>query len=561
MREASSDRPAAFAGPHDLPPSVPRWYLPAACALVAALAAWLRLEQFTQQVLLDDEWHVVHQLLAHGPAAFVRDLGHADYGIPIALYDWVLVHTIGLSETAMRLPMMLAGLATVALLPVAVAARVGREAALGFALLLALNPPLVAYSQIARPYAFDVLLGWYAHWAFQRFWDGSRAQGAGYVFATALACWMHLVVAPFVLAPFAWAAWRMAREASLRRAQRWRILILGAATVLVLAMLLGPPLAARPSTLGAKSGFEVFGAATIGGALFWWFGTRSAVALIAALVLAAIGMRRVWRALPEARTGVLGLAFTAAGLAIARPEWGWTPYVFARYLMPVVPLLLCAAACGAVVSGRALTGNGRHRALGAFVLTLVAAGALVGSSPLRDWMREPTSYRLGIYQLYDFRSGANAARGTLSLIPMSPFWSTLAGQPPDTLLIAAAPFRFESYDWDGPRWERKSRQRVIPGWLTGLCVEHRPGEIPAREGYGFTNAVRLSDRAALESRGVDYVVWQKPWVPLAEDRLERGGDRVAACEAALRARFGPPSYEDGQLVAFRLAPAGSDARR
>jgi hypothetical protein len=144
---------------------------------------------------------------------------------------------------------------------------------------------------------------------------------------------------------------------------------------------------------------------------------------------------------------------------------------------------------------------------------------------------------------------------------MSPFWHSLADRPPDSLLVAAAPFRFESYDWDGPRWERKSRQRVFPGWLTGLCVEHRPGELPARDGLAFANAVRLSDRAALAARGVDYVVWQKPWVPLAEDRLERGGDHVAQCEAALRSAFGPPAYEDGQLIAFRLSAGRSDARR
>jgi len=31
--------------------------------VMVAIGAWLRLNQFTQQVLLDDEWHVIHQLL------------------------------------------------------------------------------------------------------------------------------------------------------------------------------------------------------------------------------------------------------------------------------------------------------------------------------------------------------------------------------------------------------------------------------------------------------------------------------------------------------------------
>lgn len=556
MTAAASGRTPASAAPE----RASAWTLPVACVAVAAIGAWLRLDQFARQVLIDDEWHAVHQVLARGPAAFVLDLGHADYGIPLALYDWLLVHTVGLSETAMRLPMMAAGLATVALLPLAVASRLGREAALAFALLLAISPPLVAYSQIARPYALDVLAGWFAHWAFQRWWAGSRGHGAGYAAAVAFAAWTHVVVAPFALAPFAWAGWQVARDRAVRRTQGRRLVALGVAVAIALGALLGPPLWMRPAALAAKSGFDAFDAATVGGALYWWLGTRSTVAVIVVLALAAIGMPRVWR-LPEARTGALGVALTAIALAIARPEWGSTTLVFGRYLMPVVPLLLCAAACGATLAGAAMAGNGRHRVLGAGVATIVVAAALAASGPLRDWMRHPTSYRLALVQLYDFRAGPNAARETQSLIPMSPFWQTLADRPPGSILVAAAPFRFESYDWDGPRWERKSRQRVIPGWLTGLCVDWRPGELPAREGFAFRNAVRLADRAALASRGVDWVVWQKPWVPLAEDRLERGGDRVAQCESALRDAFGPPAYEDGQVVAFRLAPGGADARR
>lgn len=532
-----------------------------ALGAIVALGAALRLDQFSRQVLLDDEWHAVHQVLARGPAQFVVDLGHADYGIPFALYDWLLVHTVGLTETAMRLPMMAAGLATIALLPLAVVERIGREAALAFALLLALSPTLVAYSQMARPYAFDVLAGWTAHWAFQRWWQGSGRHGALFVATAVLACWAHLVVAPFALAPLAWAAWRLVRDRSLRRSQGRRVLGLCAATAGALAILLGPPLALRPAALVAKAGFAPFDASTIGGALYWWFGTRSTVALIAVVVLAAIGMPRVWRRLPEARTGALGLALTAIALAITRPEWGWTSLAFGRYLLSIVPLLLVAAACGAVLVGSAMAGHGRRRDLGALVVSIVAALALAGSGPLREWSRHPTSYRLGLLQLYDFRGDVNAVRRAQSQIPMSPFWKTLADAPPDSLLVAAAPFRFESYDWDGARWERESRQRVIPGWLTGLCVDRRPGEIPERAGYAFTNAVRLADRAGLEARGVDWVVWQRPWVPAGEDRLERSGDRVAGCESALRAAFGPPAYEDAQVVAFRLRREAGDARR
>ena len=47
-------------------------------AAIVALGAALRLDQFALQVLLDDEWHAVHQVLRHGPASLVIELGHAD---------------------------------------------------------------------------------------------------------------------------------------------------------------------------------------------------------------------------------------------------------------------------------------------------------------------------------------------------------------------------------------------------------------------------------------------------------------------------------------------------
>ena len=104
MPAESPSRPAIPAGPQGL-----RGPALVLFAAILALGAALRLDQFTLQVLLDDEWHAVHQILRRGPASLLLELGHADFGIPLGLYDWALAQTIGLSETAMRLPMMLCG--------------------------------------------------------------------------------------------------------------------------------------------------------------------------------------------------------------------------------------------------------------------------------------------------------------------------------------------------------------------------------------------------------------------------------------------------------------------
>jgi hypothetical protein len=71
---------------------------------------------------------------------------------------------------------------------------------------------------------------------------------------------------------------------------------------------------------------------------------------------------------------------------------------------------------------------------------------------------------------------------------------------------------FESFSWDAPRWERLSGQTVLPGYLTGLCVDQRWGELPRDPAYRFRNAVHLADEWALTAKSIEYIVWQKPYL-------------------------------------------------
>ena len=90
------------------------------------IGIWLRLDQFGAQVLIDDEWHAIHQLSKLGPTRMWLDFGHADYSIPLGLLYAVESSAFGLSEFAMRWPMLVCGLATLVLFPLYVAPRLGR---------------------------------------------------------------------------------------------------------------------------------------------------------------------------------------------------------------------------------------------------------------------------------------------------------------------------------------------------------------------------------------------------------------------------------------------------
>jgi hypothetical protein len=536
---------------------------------VVAAGAWVRLDQFTTQVLIDDEWHAVHQVLAHGPLEMLRDFGYADYSIPLGILDWFEARLFGLSETAMRWPMLLCGLALLALFPLYVAPRLSRATALVFAALLAMSPLLVVYSRIARPYGITLLLGWGAHAAYQRFHHRGRfaaTAGVAYAIAASLAIWLHPIAAPFVLAPLLWGLYaHVADSQRTWREPMRRWLVIASGTAIVAAVLVLPPLLAHPQSLTAKALADRPTLATIEGVWFAWLGTPSLAAVILCIAFAGVGARSVWRQLPVARTGVLGLALTFAAVLATGPMYVYNPLTLARYLLPFLPLLLLATAEGAVlIARRVAVPRTRIRMALAAGTALLPCVALAWQSPLLAMLRHPNTQTLQAMFHFDFRPAANPYLPRVAATPLSPYWATLARNPPGSLRIAAAPFYFESYNWDAPRWERLSRQTVLPGYLTGLCVERRPGEVPDTPRFRFRNAVHLGNPAELVEKRIDYVVWQKPYVLTGAGREEAIGTDTARCETVLRARLGRPVYEDSLIIVFAAAAqdrATSDDQR
>jgi len=245
---------------------------------------------------------------------------------------------------------------------------------------------------------------------------------------------------------------------------------------------------------------------------------------------------------------------------VGRPMWSFNSITFARYLLPMVPLLLLAAAAGTVliaarVADRLAQPTTRRWGTAFAGLAVVPVVALAMQSPLLPMLRHPNTQTLHFWYYFDFRPDHHPYVPLLDVIPVSPFWSGLSAFPPGSVGVAAAPFHFESYNWDAPRWERLSRQAVLPGFLTGLCVDKRWGEVPQSPAFRFRNAVHLADDAALAQKGIDYVVWQKPYLQASAANPTPVGSDTAHCEAVLRMKFGPPAYEDAILVAFRLPRA------
>ena len=526
------------------------------------LGAALRLHQFDGQILLDDEWHAVHQLIAQRPANILLSFGVADYCIPLTLLYWAQAATFGLSESGMRWPMLLSGIAALILLPAYVWRTLGPRHAIPFAFLLAISPALVLYSRIARPYAVTLLLLCVAHVAFERYWRGGprrAAHGALYGACAVLATWMHLIAGPLAVAPFLYHFASLLREEPARRGERLRALLrLGLFTAAGMALLILPPLVADLSALVGKSGAGTPDLDTLAGAWHWWIGTGSAALGVAMGLLAALGLPVLWRRLPVARTLAVGCALTLAMIFLLRPAWIQNPLTLGRYLLPVIPLLLLAAVAGAVRLAD-LAARAPAAIAPALALTILAAPALAlaARSPLFDIYYQPNSNTTDPYFYFDFRPGRNPYPAAFDrYTPLSAFWPGLRASPPASLRIAAAPFYFEGFGWDGPRLERSSGQRVVPAWLTGFCVDRRFGEPPRDARFRFRNGVHVADNDDLALKGIDMIAYRKPFtVTLAGGRIVHSGEDTRQCEGALRARFGAPAFEDDKTVVFAVRHA------
>jgi len=541
---------------------------PAAFVLVIAFigaGVWLRLDQLASQLLLEDEWHAVYRVVHQSPAAIFLDFAHSDSSIPLTLLYVLEARAFGLSELGMRAPLVVAGVATLFLFPWYVARRVGVAEALVFAALLAISPLLYFFSRTARPYALTLLLGWTAHVLFRRYYEASEPRGpdaAGYAACAALASWLHPVIAPFVVGPFLPAVWQCARAAGEERRRRaTRLIVLALAAALPMAALLAPPLIAHPESLRLKSGVDLPGADTLVGVWYLWFGTGTTAPVLLCGAFALLGIPALWRRLPEARSGAAGIALILLEIVVTRPAWIHNPPTFARYLLPALPLLLLATACGAVRVGHALR-NAMTRGIAPRLARSLGSAAaalpvltLALTSPLPPLLRYPNGNSLHGAYGFDFRPEHNPVLRWMDGIPLSPWWASLGEHPPGTLAIAVAPFPTESVGWDAPRWQRLSRQRILHGFLEPLCNDPRPNEVPLDERFRFRNAVHLGDAAELAAHEVDFVVWQKPYRYHAHGLDVQVAADVAHCAPALQARFGLPAYEDEWLVVYRLPEA------
>ena len=93
----------------------------------------------------------------------------------------------------------------------------------------------------------------------------------------------------------------------------------------------------------------------------------------------------------------------------------------------------------------------------------------------------------------------------------------------------------------------------MPGYLTGYCIKHRWGEVPDGDGFRFQNVGYPGNPQDLQGRGVDLLVFQKPFKMIIDGIDVALGAGTYDCETAYRDLYSEPVYEDELLLVFPLS--------
>lgn len=407
--------PATESEPNASPRTSPPWL---SLAGILLLALVLRLPGFTESVWFDELF--TSRLFCGDVITLLRTLGTDIHPPLYFLFMHLWIGAFGDGEVALRVPPLLCGLASVALLYRVGAWLGGRWLGLVAALLLALSPVHIWYSQEARPSAAIVLMVLVTVDAFLRLVPAPRGSRWWRPYAFGLTCiaFLHYYLVTFLLAlpVLAW----LRRSANLRR-----IVAIHAVVLLVFGGYIGAKMFLSSVPTGS-SHLRAFDLGEAWSLLFTWFPTGNAFTprdidapvgfYLLCMVQGAVLVLLAWgsaalctRLRPRGGPDVLLMALLLPAFLFALPLIGLTNTYVERSAIPSLPLYLLVVAAG-LTSARTEAGGRLAAAMSAALgLSILVAFAIHRDHwtvyrPNPDW-RAATAYladelRDGVEPLY-----------------------------------------------------------------------------------------------------------------------------------------------------------------
>ena len=507
---------------------------------------FFRLYQLPGQILLDDEWHAVHKLIAADYWGIFLDFGWADHCIPFTLFYEFLRNNFWISELLMRAPSIIAGFLALLAVPLFLKKLIGTRAAVVTACLLGISPLHVFYSRYARPYAFSMLLSFVAVMAFYYWWTEKRKAGIVlYVITGVLSVWSLLPALPFVAGPFLFALLHAAIKKELWKGIK-RLLVPGLCFAAGLTALILPPIISRPAALLSKAGQDAVSFQSLIGTLQIFAGSFHVWLVIIMLLLFAAGLYFLSR-----ENYLFGLytfflvCLQAAGFLIARPTGSNVSMVFNRYSIAVLPFLLAWAAVALVHKYR----KARMNKIGKYSFFILSF-SLILFGPFRGIYFYPNHFTNDpMYQVY---YGLDRVMDHVKPSNVPPFYNELARLPNGQKTILEAPWQY--HDNIFSYYQRLHKQHMLIGFVEEPGGKFRAGEVPAGDKrFRFRNCIHVSEMDKIEKRGVDYVIFHKDQKKERDLKLPVIKADITKWMAAYREKYGNPGYEDEYLAVFEIS--------
>ena len=517
--------------------------------LLAAVCAGsaLRLYHLYAQILVDDEWHAVHKLLAGGYVSILTDFGSADHCIPLTLLYRFLSDWFWLSEFLMRLPVLIFGISSLLVIPLLLRQFIGRSASSLLAWLLAISPLHIYYSRIARPYGISLLLAMLAVVAFFKWWSGHDGRWQlVYLLGAATGPFFSLTVVPAVWAPFAIAA--IEAKASKRARQRsWSDLArLGVMIALAQAILLAPALVTGSGSITEKLASGTVTWQTLSGSLELILGTINPWLICFMACLIAVGAAVL--SVEQRRFSLYissVMVIQVLLVTVAQPAYVNHSIVLARYNLVILPLLLMWVAVGCFRLARWLPRPFRVSSGAPVAAVVILLLLLLG--PLPEIYFWPNNWaNQGVFQ-YDYDQSRLFESHRPEEVPS--FYSELARREGGSELVLEAPWY---YNWHYfPYYQRLHGQHTVIGFVGN---GFRAGEVPRDfTRFRFVNSIHLDDPEELLNRGVSLVVFHKKLHEEMPGTFSQQPVDMTRWIAKYSGVFGAPVYDDEFVTVFDLS--------
>lgn len=543
--------------------------------LILVCALTLRVWQLGDQVLIDDEWHALHQLMRFDYREIFLSFGQADHTIPLSLFYKFVADHWGLSEWRMRALPLIAGVMMVVAAPWVLRPWLASPERLLMGGLLALSPILIHFSRYARVHALVALLGFLAIVALWRWWHERDARWVLLFVPSAVMCaWMQPMTLVVSASAILWFVAVGLKQLLVDRnvLPITRIMPVAITTMALASALLLPPLLADPWSRVTPDGMEPLQWMTWVHAWQLVAGTAHGAMPLLIFFMAVIG---AWI---MARRAAGFLVYTAylfivmvLALAFLNPAWVSHALVPVRHLSLLLPVASMLIAVGlysvwkqtraAVYPSHYLPLRASYQdALARIVATGLVSGlvlALVISGPLYATYGPLNQFSGHLRYHFDYNFDRNPFAQVVEAVEMPAIYQKMQDEPGEWVLIES-PWHFESHFSPLSAFQARHQQRVLIGALSGLCADWVWGEPVVSDQHAYRlrlrQFVRLSDLPhRLDDRNRFVIVHRLPLATAAEH--QRPLPDVDQCVQALRQTLGEPWHDEAERVVFRL-PAG-----